>query len=83
MLEHSLFRKLPPWVQAELLAQKGEALALRHFKGWSITLHPFENTFLEVWTKQGVEVVGTFHKAVSYMDVIEPYLSVMPLPDGA
>ncbi|WP_181307732.1 hypothetical protein [Rufibacter sp. XAAS-G3-1] len=85
MLEHSLFHfhKLPPWTQAELLEQKAIALSQRRFNGWDITLFSFENHFLEVWAKMGVEVVGSFHAAATYMEIIEPYMSDLSVPEGA
>ncbi|WP_205502483.1 hypothetical protein [Rufibacter psychrotolerans] len=83
MLEHSLFHKLPPRNQAELLEQKGIALAHRNHKGWAITLFSFENRFMEVWAKMGVEVIGSFHAAATYMDIIEPYVPELQVPESA
>ncbi|MFB9864284.1 hypothetical protein [Rufibacter immobilis] len=80
MLEHSLFHKLPPWRQAEIVEQKGMALAQRQFKDWSITLFSFEHRFLEVWAKPGTEVVTSFRPGAAYMDIIEPYMHGLPVP---
>lgn len=81
MFEHSLFHKLPPKNQAELLEKKGIVLTKRHLNGWAITLFSLENQFLEVWSKKDLEIIGSFHSAVSYMDIIEPYINVLDVPE--
>ncbi|WP_207434596.1 hypothetical protein [Sabulibacter ruber] len=83
MLEHSLFHKLPPRNQAQLLEQKGIALAQREFKGWAITLFSFENRLMEVWNKMGIEVVASFQSEAPYMDIIEPYIQELDVPENA
>ncbi|WP_210489324.1 hypothetical protein [Rufibacter aurantiacus] len=40
-----------------------------------------ENQFLEVWSKKDLEIIGSFHSAVSYMDIIEPYINVLDVPE--
>jgi hypothetical protein len=74
MLEYSIFRKLPPWMQAQELAQKGAFLASRHHKGWTIQLYYIDNRFVEVWGRGPLQVVSTFYEPANALHVVEPYL---------
>jgi hypothetical protein len=74
MLEHAMFDRLPVGSQIDVLAQKGTVLAQRQHKEWSITLFSMHNYFVELWAKQELEIVGSFHKTANPMEILEPYM---------
>ncbi|GAA4302652.1 hypothetical protein [Nibribacter koreensis] len=81
MLEYSIFRKLPPWMQVQELAQKGAFLALRHHKDWTVQLYYIDNRFVEVWGRGGLHIVSTFYEPANALHVVEPYLGTMEVQD--
>ncbi|AMM51796.1 hypothetical protein TH61_12255 [Rufibacter sp. DG15C] len=81
MLEYSIFRKLPPWMQAQELAQKGAFLAIRYHKDWTIKLYYIDNRFVEVWGRGDLQVVGTFLEPANALHVVEPYLGNLDVQD--
>jgi hypothetical protein len=74
MLEHAMFQRLPHWSQVDVLAQKGTALTQRRHKGWDITLYALNNYYVELWAKEGLQIVGSFHKTANPMEILEPYM---------
>ena len=81
MLEYKLFNRLPSWSQVEVLTKKGTVMARRNHKEWSITLYSLNNYFVELWVKQDLEIVGSFHNSVNPLEILEPYMKDIQLPD--
>ncbi|QHL89242.1 hypothetical protein GU926_18110 [Nibribacter ruber] len=81
MLEYSIFRKLPPWLQAQELAQKGAYLANRQHKDWTVQLFYIDQRFVEVWNRGPLQVVSTFYEPANALHVVEPYLGGLEMPE--
>lgn len=81
MLEYSMFNRLPAESQVDVLHQKGTVLAQRHHKSYVITLYSLNNYFVELWTKEGIEIIGSFHRSVSSMAILEPYMDTLNIMD--
>lgn len=73
MLEHAMFDRHPSGSQVDKIAQLGTLLAQRQHKEWAVTLYALNNYFVEVWAKDGLEIVGSFHKTANPMAILEPY----------
>ena len=69
MLEYKLFNRLPSWSQVEVLTKNGTVVARRNYKEWSITLYSLNNYFVELWVKQNLEIVGSFHHSVNTLEI--------------
>lgn len=80
MLENSMFNRLPSGSQVDVLVKKGTVVARRHYKDWTITLYFLNNYFVELWVKQDLEIIGTFHKSVNPLAIMEPYTDIIELP---
>lgn len=81
MIEYSLFRKLPTWSQAEVLAKRGTLLAERQHEEWSVLLYSFENYFVELWEKDYLKITTSFRKSASALDIVEPYMDGINVED--
>lgn len=81
MLEYSLFNQLPAWSQVEVLKKKGNAVAQRQYKDWTISLFSLDNYFVELWVKPNLEIIGSFHRSVKPMAILEPYVDYLEIPD--
>ena len=77
MFEYSMFNRLPVESQVDVLTKKGTAVAQRQHKQYTITLYSLDNYFVELWEKEGIEIIGTFHKTVNALTILEPYLDQM------
>ncbi|AKQ45199.1 hypothetical protein TH63_05440 [Rufibacter radiotolerans] len=82
VLEHSLFEKLPPWNQAEILAQKGRELAQRQHLDWTVTLFSLNNHLVEVWARRGLEIISSFKVSAHPVAIYEPYLPAIEVPEA-
>jgi hypothetical protein len=76
-----MFNRLPAGSQVEVLAKKGTVLAQREHKEWTITLFSLNNYFVELWEKKGLELIGTFHKTVQPLAILEPYMDDIEIQD--
>lgn len=81
MFEYKLFNQLPTWSQVEVLTKTGTIVAQRNHNGWTITLYSLDNYFVELWIKQDLEVVGSFHRSADPMEILEPYMQHIRLSD--
>lgn len=72
-LEYNIFNRLPTWSQVETLTKEGTALVQRKHHNWEITLYSLHNYFVELWTKDGLEIIGSFYQAANPMAILEPY----------
>ncbi|MFC6999927.1 hypothetical protein [Rufibacter roseus] len=75
MLEHALFERLPNWSQVEMLNRNGILLAQRAFNGSTVSLYALNDFFVERWSKNQVEVIGSFYRTANPMQIFEPYLN--------
>lgn len=80
MLEHSLFERLPDWSNVQALTRQGIAVAQRQHAGWGITLYQFNNKFVELWEKNGVQVIGALDQAAKPLEIFGPYTDTINLP---
>ena len=74
-----MFNRLPAGSKVEILATKGIILAKRQHLDYCITLFSLNNYFVELWKKEGMEIIGTFHSTVEAMAILEPYLDTLDL----
>ena len=74
MFEYTLFHQLPVWSQVEVLARKGNFLAQRQHKEYTISLYYLDNYFVEVWAKGGLRISTSFKKTTRPVAILEPYL---------
>ncbi|NDK57439.1 hypothetical protein [Pontibacter fetidus] len=74
MLEYSMFERLPFRSQAEAIAKNGTILARRKYNTWHVTLYEFNDTFVELWSGDAVQVFSTFKASASKVAIFEPYL---------
>jgi hypothetical protein len=74
MLEYSMFERLPFRSQAEIVAQKGTLLAQRNYKKWFVTLYELNNSFVELWVGDEVQVYSMFKRSADTVCILEPYL---------
>ena len=81
MIEYSMFNRLPTWSQVEVLAKQGTVVAQRHHKNWTITLFSMNEYFVELWANQQLEIIGSFHKTAKSLDILEPYMDYLEVPD--
>jgi hypothetical protein len=81
MLEYNLFEKLPTWSQLEVLTKTGTRLAQRHHLDWTITLYTFQHYFVEVWAREGLEIVTSFRKQANTLAILEPYTEHLEVED--
>jgi len=81
VIEYSMFNRLPTWSQVEVLVKNGTVIALRQHNDWSITLFSINEYFVELWSNQHLQVVGSFHETAKPLDILEPYLVYMDVPD--
>jgi hypothetical protein len=81
VLEYSLFNQLPVWSQVEVLKKKGNAVAQRQYKDWTISLYSLDNYFVELWVKPSLEIIGAFHRSVKPMAILEPYMEYLEIPN--
>ncbi|HEY4650389.1 MAG TPA: hypothetical protein VIG72_03200 [Pontibacter sp.] len=82
MLEYSMFERLPFRSQAEVIARAGTILASRRYNNWHVTLYEFNNTFVELWSGEQVQVFSMFKHTASKVAVFEPYLGAIDLQDA-
>jgi len=76
-----MFNRLPTWSQVEVLDKQGAVVAQRQHKDWTITLFSLNEYFVELWANQHLEVIGSFHKTVKPLDILEPYIDYLNIPD--
>ena len=76
-----MFNRLPTWSQVEVLVTKGTLVAQRQHNEWSITLFSINEYFVELWTNQHFQVVGSFQKTAKPLDILEPYIVFMDVKD--
>jgi hypothetical protein len=81
MLEYKLFNRLPSWSQVDVLTKKGTVVGQRHHNEWAITLYSLNNYFVELWVKQELEIVGSFHSSANPLEILEPYMQDIQLQD--
>jgi len=81
VIEYSMFNRLPTWSQVEVLTKQGTVVTQRQHKDWTITLYVFNDYFVELWAKQNLEIVGSFKKSVKPLDILEPYIDYLDVPD--
>jgi len=73
MLAYHLFERLPSWSQIDMLRKSGTLLARRQHLDWTITLFAFQQQFVEVWHRDGLELVTSFRPQVNTLAILEPY----------
>jgi len=78
-----MFNRLPTWSQVEVLAKQGTIVAQRQHKDWTITLFSLNDYFVEVWANQHLEIIGSFQKKAKPLDILEPYIDYLEVPDLA
>ena len=76
-----MFNRLPTWSQVEVLAKQGTIVAQRQHKDWTITLFSLNDYFVEVWANQHLEIIGSFQKTAKPLDILEPYIDYLEVPD--
>ncbi|MBA9079195.1 hypothetical protein [Rufibacter quisquiliarum] len=81
MFEYNLFKKLPGWMQSKVLRQQGSFLSKREYKGWEIHLYSLEHQLVEVWQKDGLEVITNFKPTAPALQVLEPYVGSIEVQD--
>ncbi|MBC5774833.1 hypothetical protein H8S95_12220 [Pontibacter sp. KCTC 32443] len=81
MLEYSMFERLPFRSQAEAIAKDGTILAQRQYNKWLVTLYEFNNTFVELWSGDNVQVFSTFKKSANASAIFDPYLDQVDVQD--
>ncbi len=81
MFEYSLFHRLPVWSQVEVLTKKGNLLARRKHKDYTISLYHLDNYFVEVWTKAGLRIATSFRNTTKTITIMEPYLENITVQD--
>lgn len=80
MSEFSFLHQLPRRHQAELLARKGIFLAKRYHGESEVKLYAIEDYFVEVWARQGIEVISTFQKMTPPLAILESYVNDLDVP---
>lgn len=68
-----MFERLPFRSQEEALAKGGTMLAQRKYHGWTVTLYALNNSFIELWSGETVQVYSTFKKSANAVAILEPY----------
>jgi hypothetical protein len=79
MFEYSLFHKLPVWTQVEVLAQKGNFIAQRKHKDYTISLYSLDNYFVEVWAKGKLRISTSFRETTKPLIIMDQYLDEISL----
>lgn len=79
MLAYHLFERLPSWSQIDVLHKSGTLLARRNHLDWTITLYSFQHQFVEVWCRNGLELVTSFQAQVNSVAILEPYTEGLEL----
>ncbi|MBJ6118366.1 hypothetical protein JAO76_09195 [Pontibacter sp. BT310] len=74
MLEYSMFERLPFRKQAEIIAQNGTVVAQRNYNQWLVTLYKVNNSFVELWSGDNIQVYGAFRQQANTVAIFEPYL---------
>ncbi|MGV3538421.1 MAG: hypothetical protein ACO1OQ_01335 [Rufibacter sp.] len=82
MFEYNLFKKLPTWIQVEVLQRQGSFLAQRQHKDWTVRLFSLDYSFYEVWQQDGLELVTNFKPSSPPLEILEPYLAAVQVPLG-
>jgi hypothetical protein len=81
MLAYHLFERLPSWSQIDVLRKSGTQLAHRQHLDWTITLYAFQHQFVEVWRREGLELVTSFRPQVNTLAILEPYTEHLEIGD--
>ncbi|GAB3204086.1 hypothetical protein ABID22_004016 [Pontibacter aydingkolensis] len=81
MQEFSMFERLPFRSQEEALAKGGTMLAQRKHNVWTVTLYFLNNSFVELWSGETVQVYSTFKKSANVVDILEPYADEVDVGD--
>ncbi|WP_299821259.1 hypothetical protein [uncultured Pontibacter sp.] len=81
MLEYSMFERLPFRSQAEALAKNGTVLAQRKYNNWTVTLYTLNNSFIELWSGDKVQVYSTFKKSANAVAILEPYVDAVDVKE--
>ena len=81
MLAYHLFERLPSWSQIDVLRKSGTLLARRKHLDWTITLYSFQHQFVEVWRRDGLELVTSFQAQVNTVAILEPYTDHLEIGD--
>jgi len=82
MQEYSMFERLPFRSQAEVIARDGTLLAQRKYKQWHVSLYAVNNTFVELWAGEEVQVYSTFKHSANAATILEPYVEEVDVRDG-
>ena len=81
MLAYHLFERLPSWSQIDVLRKSGTLLARRRHLDWTIPLYSFQHQFVEVWRRDGLELITSFRTQVNTMAILEPYAQDLEIGD--
>ncbi|WP_242929337.1 hypothetical protein [Pontibacter vulgaris] len=81
MLEYSMFDRLPFRSQTETLAKHGTLLARRSYNNWTVTLYTLNNSFVEVWSGNEIEVMSSFKNSANAIAILEPYTDAIDVQD--
>ena len=76
-----MFDRLPFRSQEEALAKGGTILAQRKHNGWTVTLYTLNNSFVELWAGETVQVYSTFKKSANVVAILEPYADEVDVRD--
>lgn len=77
-----MFERLPFRSQAEVIARDGVVLAQRKYNQWQVTLYAVNNTFVELWAGEAVQVYSTFKRSANAATILEPYVEGVDVRDG-
>ena len=81
MQEYSMFERLPFRSQEEALAKGGTMLAQRKHNSWTVTLYALNNSFVELWSGETLQVYSTFKKSANALAILEPYADEVDVGD--
>ncbi|MER2996811.1 hypothetical protein [Pontibacter populi] len=81
MLEYSMFERLPFRKQAEIIAKNGTLVAQRNYKQWMVTLYKVNNSFVELWSGDNMQVYSTFKQSANTVAIFDPYLDEVDFTD--
>lgn len=76
-----MFERLPFRSQAEIIAKDGTVLAQRKHNKWVVTLYAVNNSFVELWTGEDIQVYSIFKRSANALAVLEPYVDEIDVQD--
>lgn len=77
-----MFERLPFRSQAEIIARDGTVLAQRKYNKWTVTLYAVNNSFIELWAGDEVQVFSIFKSTANAVAVLEPYIDAIDVRDA-